>query len=89
MTRLGMGEHSYSWRFKKTLAPAVMLFIYHAKFKMASEKSEITPAGQGPLDHSDGSAAIDTESNQGAIPAPTEALRKLWTKFPLTLAFVG
>lgn len=56
---------------------------------MASEKSEITPAGQGPLDHSDGSAAIDTESNQGAIPAPTEALRKLWTKFPLTLAFVG
>ncbi|KAM5517683.1 hypothetical protein QSH57_011752 [Fusarium oxysporum f. sp. vasinfectum] len=56
---------------------------------MASEKSEITPAGQRPPDHSNGSAAIDTESNQGAIPAPTEALRKLWTKFPLTLAFVG
>ncbi|RKK75548.1 Siderophore iron transporter mirA [Fusarium oxysporum] len=56
---------------------------------MASEKSEITPAGQGPPDHSNGSAAIDTESNQGAIPAPTEALRKLWTKFPLTLAFAG
>ncbi|RBQ78085.1 hypothetical protein FVER14953_03479 [Fusarium verticillioides] len=51
---------------------------------MAAEKSEITPAGQGPLD-----ATIDSESNQDAISAPTEALRKLWTKFPLTLAFVG
>lgn len=57
--------------------------------KMAAEKSEITPAGQGPLDQSNSSGAIDSESNQDAIPAPTEALRKLWTKFPLTLAFVG
>jgi hypothetical protein len=56
---------------------------------MAPEKSEITPAGQGPLDQSNSSAIIDSESNQDAIPAPTEALRKLWTKFPLTLAFVG
>ncbi|RBA19224.1 hypothetical protein FPRO05_10153 [Fusarium proliferatum] len=56
---------------------------------MATEKSEITPAGQGPLDQSNSSAAIDSESNQDAVSAPTEALRKLWTKLPLTLAFVG
>ncbi|KAG5748829.1 hypothetical protein H9Q70_008508 [Fusarium xylarioides] len=56
---------------------------------MAGEKSEITPAGQGPLDQSNSSVAIDSESNQDAVPAPTEALRKMWTKFPLTLAFVG
>ncbi|KAI1034713.1 hypothetical protein LB504_004390 [Fusarium proliferatum] len=56
---------------------------------MAAEKSEITPASQDPLDQSNSSAAIDSESNQDAVPAPTEALRKLWTKFPLTLAFVG
>ncbi|KAG5805390.1 hypothetical protein H9Q74_010987 [Fusarium xylarioides] len=56
---------------------------------MAAEKSEITPAGQGPLDQSNTSVAIDSESNQDAVTAPTEALRKLWTKFPLTLAFVG
>ncbi|KAG4255488.1 hypothetical protein FPRO03_06213 [Fusarium proliferatum] len=56
---------------------------------MATEKREITPAGQGPLDQSNSSAAIDSESNQDAVSAPTEALRKLWTKLPLTLAFVG
>ncbi|EWY94931.1 hypothetical protein FOYG_04079 [Fusarium oxysporum NRRL 32931] len=55
---------------------------------MAPEKSEIKPAGQGPLDQSNNNTAIDSESNH-AISAPTEALRKLWTKFPLTLAFVG
>ncbi|KAF5984882.1 siderophore iron transporter mirA [Fusarium coicis] len=56
---------------------------------MAAEKSEITPAGQGPLDQRNSSATIDSKSNQDAISAPTEALRKLWTKFPLILAFFG
>ncbi|KAF5667715.1 major facilitator superfamily transporter [Fusarium denticulatum] len=56
---------------------------------MAVEKSEITPAGRAPLDQSTSNPAIDSESNQDVISAPTEALRKLWTKFPLTLAFVG
>ncbi|KAF5671100.1 major facilitator [Fusarium circinatum] len=56
---------------------------------MAAEKSETTPAGQGPFDPGNSSVAINSESNRDAITAPTEALRKLWTKFPLTLAFVG
>jgi hypothetical protein len=58
-------------------------------FVMAAEKNEITPTGQGPLDQRNRSATMDSESNQDAVSAPTEALRKLWTKFPLTLAFVG
>ncbi|KAF4943741.1 hypothetical protein FGADI_13197 [Fusarium gaditjirri] len=56
---------------------------------MAPEKRETTPAGQGPLDQSNTSGVTDAEAYQDAVSAPTEALRKLWTKFPLTLAFFG
>lgn len=58
---------------------------------MSEQKSEIMPAPREPL--GDGGRTtekveVDEDQMHHAAP-PTEAIRKIWTKSPLIVAFAG
>ncbi|QPC78080.1 hypothetical protein HYE68_008832 [Fusarium pseudograminearum] len=56
---------------------------------MFAAKVNPTSVRQAPVDMGN-EISVDSESNKHGInTSPTEALRKLWTKFPLTVVFAG
>ncbi|KAM0420331.1 hypothetical protein ACHAPT_011873 [Fusarium lateritium] len=62
---------------------------------MSGPQNEITPAQQSPLSDNgerpreSNKTEVDSEDQQHMMLAPTEAIRKIWTKFPLVVAFIG
>ena len=65
-------------------------------YRAFTMSSEITPAKQFVSADNEKSASntekstVDAEIQQHAVaPTPTEAIRKLWTKSPLMVAFGG
>ncbi|KAL2681335.1 hypothetical protein Neosp_008946 [[Neocosmospora] mangrovei] len=59
---------------------------------MSEQKNEITPAPREPLGDGGRTAEkveVDSEDQMHHAAPPTEAIRKIWTKSPLVVAFAG
>ncbi|CEI63606.1 unnamed protein product [Fusarium venenatum] len=65
---------------------------------MPQQNDTIAPVQQQPLNDKHGDSVQDVKDKEvvdsegqlhNAAPAPTEAIRKIWTKYPLVVAFGG